>query len=58
MENENWADLNVSFDIIDMLRFIFNGNSFARKAIQAKRAEEMQVESENTLLKIQDKHFR
>lgn len=58
VENENWADLNVSFDIIDMLRFIFNGNSFARKAIQAKRAEEMQVESENTLLKIQDKHFR
>lgn len=58
VENENWGDLNVSFDIVDMLRFILNTNNFVRKMIDDGLAGESKVESENTLLRIQQKQFR
>jgi hypothetical protein len=58
VENENWQDLNVSFDIVDMLRFILNSNNFVKKLIANKMGRELIVESENTLLKIEQKQFR
>jgi hypothetical protein len=58
VENENWQDLNVSFDIVDMLRFILNNNNFVKKLIQQKQGRMLVVESENTLLKIEQKQFR
>ena len=59
VENENWKDLNVSFDIIDQLNFLLNENLFYKNSSkQEKNIKNLEIKSDNTLLVIDKKYFR
>jgi hypothetical protein len=58
IENEDWSDMNVSFDIIDKLNFIVNSNKYCLINEKNEQTLKFEIKAENTKLIIHDQYFR